>query len=135
MKRSERAKYETRTKVLKALAHPARLKLDRPVLAEEDEVCVCDLTQDAIGTDMSTVSRHLTQLKNAGIVESEKHGTNGVLPTLKVKCLTGLFGCIESVVEGHRSRATIESAVLGYVPSDVFISPMKLAHIVQIRTN
>jgi DNA-binding transcriptional ArsR family regulator len=72
MNRAEKAKYETRAKVLKALAHPARLKLV-DVLSEHDEVCVCDLTE-AIGSDMSTVSRHLTQLKNAGIVESEKHG-------------------------------------------------------------
>ncbi|MBB3208888.1 ArsR family transcriptional regulator [Rhodopirellula rubra] len=98
MNKEEKAKYETRVKVLKALAHPARLKLI-DVLAEHEEVCVCDLTE-AIGTDMSTVSRHLTQLKNAGIVESEKHGQM-VFYRLRVKCLTGLFGCIESVVQGH----------------------------------
>ena len=44
MKRAEKAKYETRAKVLKALAHPARLKLVDE-LAEHDEVCVCDLTE------------------------------------------------------------------------------------------
>ena len=98
MDRAEKAKYESRAKVLKALAHPARLKLV-DVLSEHDEVCVCDLTE-AIGTDMSTVSRHLTQLKNAGIVESEKHGQM-VFYRLRVKCLTNLFGCIETVVRGH----------------------------------
>lgn len=98
MDKDEKAKYESRAKVLKALAHPARLKLV-DVLSEHDEVCVCELTE-AIGTDMSTVSRHLTQLKNAGIVESEKHGQM-VFYRLRVKCLTSLFGCIESVVHGH----------------------------------
>ena len=44
---------------------------------EHKEVCVCDLTE-AIGSDMSTVSRHLAQLKNAGIVESEKHGATAI---------------------------------------------------------
>ena len=96
MNRAEKAKYETRAKVLKALAHPARLKLV-DVLSEHDEVCVCDLT-DSIGSDMSTVSRHLAQLKNAGIVESEKHGQM-VFYRLRVKCLTSLFACIESVVK------------------------------------
>ena len=85
MNQAEKAKYETRAKVLKALAHPARLKLV-DVLSEHEEVCVCELTE-AIGTDMSTVSRHLTQLKNAGIVESEKHGQM-VFYRLRVKCLT-----------------------------------------------
>ena len=96
MNRAERAKYETRAKVLKALAHPARLKLV-DVLAEHEEVCVCELTEE-IGMDMSTVSRHLTQLKNAGIVESDKRGQM-VFYSLRVKCLKSLFGCIESVVK------------------------------------
>lgn len=98
MKRSERARYESRAKVLKALAHPARLKLVDELTAHE-EVCVCDLTE-AVGSDMSTVSRHLAQLKNAGIVESEKHGQM-VFYRLRVRCLTNLFACIESVVKGH----------------------------------
>ena len=96
MNRAEKTKYETRAKVLKALAHPARLKLV-DVLSEHDEVCVCDLTE-AIGSDMSTVSRHLAQLKNAGIVESQKQGQM-VFYRLRVKCLTSLFNCIESVVK------------------------------------
>ena len=96
MDRNERAKYETRTNVLKALAHPARLKLV-DLLAEHEEVCVCDLTEE-IGMDMSTVSRHLTQLKNAGIVESDKRGQM-VFYRLRVKCLKSLFSCIESVVK------------------------------------
>ena len=98
MNRNEKAKYEARAKVLKALAHPTRLKLVDE-LAAHDEVCVCDLTE-VIGTDMSTVSRHLAQLKNAGIVESEKHGQM-VFYRLRIKCLSSLFGCIESVVKCH----------------------------------
>ena len=98
MDREERAKYETRAKVLKALAHPARLKVIDE-LSQHGEVCVCDLTE-AVGSDMSTVSRHLTQLRNAGIVESEKHGQM-VFYRLRVKCLTSLFNCIESVVKCH----------------------------------
>ncbi|TWT74591.1 putative HTH-type transcriptional regulator YgaV [Posidoniimonas polymericola] len=98
MNQAERAKYETRAKVLKALAHPARLKLV-DLLAKHEEVCVCDLTQE-IGMDMSTVSRHLTQLKNAGIVESDKRGQM-VFYSLRVKCLKSLFACIESVVKCH----------------------------------
>jgi DNA-binding transcriptional ArsR family regulator len=96
MNRAERSKYETRSKVLKALAHPARLKLV-DVLSEHSEVCVCDLTEE-IGMDMSTVSRHLAQLKNAGIVDSDKRGQM-VFYRLRVKCLKGLFNCIESVVK------------------------------------
>lgn len=98
MNRVERAKYDTRAKILKALAHPARLKLV-DVLAEHEEVCVCDLTS-TIGMDISTVSRHLSQLKSAGIVDSDKRGQM-VFYRLRVKCLKSLFGCIESVLKCH----------------------------------
>ncbi len=94
--KTEQLRYEKRASILKALAHPSRLKLvDK--LSEADEVCVCDLTE-VIGSDMSTVSRHLSQLKNAGIVESEKRGQM-VFYRLRVKCLKSLFSCIESVVK------------------------------------
>lgn len=94
--REERIRYETRARILKALAHPSRLKL-LDLLAEQEEVCVCDLTEK-IGSDMSTVSRHLAQLRNAGVIESEKRGQM-VFYRLRVKCLQSLFGCIESVVQ------------------------------------
>jgi len=90
------AKYEARAKIIKALAHPARLFIVDE-LAKTGERCVCELTE-MIGTDMSTVSRHLAVLKNAGVVEDEKRGSM-VYYHLRVKCLPNFFGCIESVME------------------------------------
>ena len=89
------AKYEARAKIIKALAHPARL-LIVDELAEHGERCVCELTE-FVGTDMSTVSRHLTQLKEAGIVELERRGKM-TFYRLRVKCLLKFFDCIESVI-------------------------------------
>jgi ArsR family transcriptional regulator len=89
------AKYEARAKIIKALAHPARL-LIVDELAEHDERCVCELTE-LIGSDMSTVSRHLNQLKVAGIVEDEKRGQM-VFYRLKVKCLLHFLECVQSVM-------------------------------------
>ena len=63
------AKYEARAKIIKAMAHPARL-LIVDELSSAGERCVCELTE-MIGSDMSTVSRHLTVLKGAGLVEDE----------------------------------------------------------------
>jgi len=96
MTAKDKAKYESRAKIMKALAHPARLLLVDE-LAKQGERCVCDLTE-LVGTDMSTVSRHLAQLRDAGIVEDEKRGQM-VFYRLKVKCLTSLYNCIESVVK------------------------------------
>jgi ArsR family transcriptional regulator len=98
MNKKRLAKYEARAKVIKALAHPARLMIVDE-LSEQGERCVCDLTE-LVGTDMSTVSRHLSQLKNAGIVSDEKRGTM-VFYRLRVKCLTSFFGCVESVLQNN----------------------------------
>jgi len=43
---------------------------------------------------MSTVSRHLSVLKNAGIVQDEKRG-NQVFYRLRVRCILGFFDCFE----------------------------------------
>ena len=94
MNARDRAKYAARAKIMKALAHPARL-LIVDELTSRGERCVCELTA-AVGSDMSTVSRHLAQLKEAGIVEDEKRGQM-VFYRLRVKCLASLFNCIESV--------------------------------------
>jgi len=94
MNAKDRAKYTARAKIMKALAHPARL-LIVDELTNRGERCVCELTE-LVGSDMSTVSRHLSQLKEAGIVEDEKRGQM-VFYQLRVKCLSSLFNCIESV--------------------------------------
>jgi ArsR family transcriptional regulator len=106
MNAKQLAKYEARAKVIKALAHPARLIIVDE-LAEQGERCVCELTE-LVGTDMSTVSRHLTQLKQAGIVEDNKRGQM-VFYRLRVKCLPKFFDCIESVI---RSNAKSQQELL-----------------------
>ncbi len=61
---------------LKALADPVRVKLVSLLFsAEAGEVCSCDLAA-AVGLSESTVSHHLTQLRRAGIVESDRRGMN-----------------------------------------------------------
>ena len=61
---------------LKALADPVRVKLVSLLFsAPEGEVCSCDLAS-AVDLTESTVSHHLTQLRRAGLVESERRGMN-----------------------------------------------------------
>lgn len=61
---------------LKALADPVRVKLVSLLFsADAGEVCSCDLAT-AVGLSESTVSHHLSQLRRAGMVESERRGMN-----------------------------------------------------------
>ena len=65
-------KYEARAAVMKALAHPTRLYMVEEL--QKGAQCVCKL-QELIGADMSTVSKHLSVLKSAGLVYDKKEGT------------------------------------------------------------
>jgi ArsR family transcriptional regulator len=88
---------EARARVLKAMAHPSRLFIIEEL--EKGEQCVCDLTA-MIGADISTVSKHLSVLKQAGIVLDDKRG-NQVFYRLQVPCILNFFGCVESVLEAQ----------------------------------
>ena len=90
-----KAKFELRAKIAKAMAHPTRLFIIDELSRQER--CVCELTE-MIGADTSTVSKHLTVLKNAGIVKDEKRGTM-VYYQLRVPCVVNFFGCIEKVIQ------------------------------------
>jgi DNA-binding transcriptional ArsR family regulator len=91
---------EQRANIIKALAHPARLLVVQTLA--EGERCVCELTA-LIGYDMSTVSKHLTLLKHAGIIQDEKRA-NKVFYRLKTPCVLHFLKCIEKVLEESRQE-------------------------------
>jgi len=90
------AKYESRARIIKAMAHPTRLFIVDE-LAKSGERCVCEMTE-MIGADMSTVSRHLAVLKGVGIVEDDRRGAQ-VYYRLRVRCVLNFFECVESVLK------------------------------------
>jgi ArsR family transcriptional regulator len=62
-------------RVFKALADRHRVKiLNRLLAAGGEAVCVCDF-EDMLALKQSTVSYHLKQLLDAGLVEREKRGS------------------------------------------------------------
>jgi len=101
--KAESKRYERRAKILKALAHPSRLMMVEAL--SQDEKCVCEL-RELVNADVSTVSKHLSVLKNAGIVDFEKRGLQ-VYYRLKVPCVTDFFGCIEAVIENEAHECSI----------------------------
>jgi DNA-binding transcriptional ArsR family regulator len=57
---------------MKALSHPARVAILR-VLAERD-TCICGEIVDELPLAQATVSQHLKELKNIGLVKGEIDG-------------------------------------------------------------
>ena len=94
---NKKRKFEARAQIIKALAHPTRLFVVDEL--SRGERCVCELTE-MIGADISTVSKHLSVLKQAGIVEDEKRGLQ-VWYSLRVPCILNFFGCVEDVLKAN----------------------------------
>ncbi|HNY28510.1 MAG TPA: metalloregulator ArsR/SmtB family transcription factor [Candidatus Sumerlaeota bacterium] len=88
--------FDERARIIKALAHPSRLFIVDQLA--HGEQCVCKLTE-GVGADISTVSKHLSLLKKAGIVVDRKEGLQ-VFYRLKTPCILRFFDCIESVQSG-----------------------------------
>ena len=95
LKGQTKVRMEERARVMKALAHPSRLFIVDEL--SHGERCVCELT-DMIGADVSTVSKHLALLRQAGLVLDEKRGQQ-VFYRLRVPCILNFFGCVEAVLE------------------------------------
>jgi len=94
MDERQKTYLEAKSKVLKALGHPTRL-----LIAEElgsGERCVCEFV-DMAGVDYSTISRHLSVMKQAGLVEDEKRGQQ-VFYRLRVPCVLNFMECVEEVI-------------------------------------
>lgn len=56
----------------KALSHPARIAILK-VLARKSD-CICGQIVDVLPLAQSTVSQHLKELKNAGLISGETDG-------------------------------------------------------------
>lgn len=95
MDKKTQSLFEARAKIVKAMAHPTRLFIVDQL--SRKELCVCEMT-DMIGADTSTVSKHLSILKNAGIVSIDKRGAQ-VFYKLRVPCILNFFGCVEGVLK------------------------------------
>lgn len=64
---------EKYAEIFKALAHPIRLKIVCGLIKKEQ--CNVTIMVDKLGLPQPTVSQHLNILKNAGIIEGFRKGT------------------------------------------------------------
>lgn len=88
---------------MKGLAHPSRLLMVDEL--SRGERCVCELT-DLVGADISTVSKHLSVLKRAGIVQDDKRGLQ-VFYRLRCPCMLRFLDCIEAVIEEKKRNGEL----------------------------
>lgn len=95
---AERFRLEAR--ILKALAHESRLRIVERL--SRGECCVCELVK-LVGSDQSTVSRHLARLRAGGIVEGDRRGKH-IYYRLLTPCVLSFLSCATEVAK-ERGRA------------------------------
>lgn len=100
------------TDLFRALADPTRLRC-LMLLQQEGELCVCELTH-ALRESQPKISRHLAQLREAGIVTDRRQGTwihyrlHPELPTWATEVLASTAAGICAETPFHQDRSTLQ---------------------------
>lgn len=87
--------FEKQAEIAKAIAHPLRIAIVN--FLKDGEQCVCDIAEHT-GSERSNVSRHLSVMVNAGLLEFRKEGLK-VIYSLKYKCIVDFFTCVSNVLK------------------------------------
>lgn len=85
--------HNKRVEIIKALAHPTRLRIVE--ILSEKTLCVGDIRK-ITGGDLSTISKHLTIMREAGWITCEKKGLQ-IHYSLACVCLDEFFQCLDSL--------------------------------------
>jgi DNA-binding transcriptional ArsR family regulator len=87
--------FEKQARIAQAIGHPLRLEIID--FLKDGEQCVCDIAGH-IGAERSNVSRHLSLMVAAGVLEHRKEGLK-VIYWLKCHCILDFFACISGVLK------------------------------------
>jgi len=93
--KSKQLLYERQAEIAKAIAHPLRTAIVD--FLKDGEQCVCDIAE-YVGSERSNVSRHLSVMVNAGLLDYRKDGLK-VIYKLKFACIIDFFSCVTRVLK------------------------------------
>ena len=88
--------------MLKALGHPARIAIIQHLL--KAQACICGDLVDELGLAQATISQHLKELKNVGLIKGTIDGTS-------------VCYCIDGKI-WNQYRSILETFFVKYVNSD-----------------
>ena len=92
--------YEMKAQIIQAVGQPIRLAIID--FLKNGEQCVCDIVE-AVGAERSNVSRHLSVLLNAGILECRKDGLK-MIYSLQTPCILNFFSCVSDVLRAQLAK-------------------------------
>ena len=99
--------YEKQADIAKAIAHPVRVAALEFV--KDGEQCVCDIAE-AVGTERSNLSKHLSVMVSAGVLASRKEGLK-VFYRIKTPCVMKFLDCLKDclVEQAAQQQQLLES--------------------------
>ncbi|HUV63861.1 MAG TPA: metalloregulator ArsR/SmtB family transcription factor [Sedimentisphaerales bacterium] len=92
--RNRQLLFEKQAEIAKAIAHPLRIAIID--FLKDGEQCVCDIAE-YVGSERSNISRHLSVMVKAGVLEYRKEGLK-VIYRLKCVCILDFFSCVTGVL-------------------------------------
>jgi ArsR family transcriptional regulator len=87
--------FEKQAEIAKAIAHPIRVAVLEYL--KNGEQCVCDIAE-AVGTERSNLSKHLSVMVSAGVLISRKDGLK-VMYRIKTPCVLKFLACLKEVLK------------------------------------
>jgi ArsR family transcriptional regulator len=87
--------FQKQAEIAKAIAHPLRIAIID--FLKDGEQCVCDIAEH-ISSERSNVSRHLSVMVGAGVLEYRKEGLK-VIYKLKTPCILDFFACVTTCLK------------------------------------
>ena len=100
--------FGKQAEIVRAVAHPIRIAIVD--FLKDGEQCVCDIAEH-IGSEQSNVSRHLSVMVSAGVLEHRKEGL-WMIYKLKCPCILDFFSCITTVLKQQAKDNTALLQVL-----------------------
>ena len=97
LSRKKQMLFAKQAEIVKAMAHPIRIAIVD--FLKDGEQCVCNIAEH-IGSEQSNVSRHLSVMISAGVLEHRKEGL-WVIYKLKCPCILDFFTCISVILKNE----------------------------------
>ena len=97
LSKSKKLLFSKQADIARAIAHPLRIAIVD--FLRDGQQCVCDIA-DHLGAERSNVSRHLSVMVKAGVLDCRKEGLK-VLYRLKTPCILDFFSCMTQCLKAQ----------------------------------
>ena len=95
LSREKQLLFVRQAEIVKAVSHPLRIAIID--FLKDGEQCVCDIAEH-IGSERSNVSRHLSVMVSAGVLEHRKEGLK-MIYKLKMPCILEFLSCVSELLK------------------------------------